>query len=209
MTHQNLYISSPDLGVHITLSDTIVESISFEGAQAQDPILEKYIPYCVGYSLRECAEHSAQYVVHDMCRGQKRQPQQGIDSIHMLSPNLERAQSLLRQALHQQSTQLKDWNFEDRGLSTQWQQKSTAQQKLILDPITQQYLNTRGYPAETLTLVQIDQYGRLFYEFSADTPVGVKPSLLLGLEHEFQQVLHERLEVFLTEMKDQHKLRRL
>ena len=209
MSTEHISISSPTLSVHITLTDTLVTALTFEGPQAQDPTLEKYIQHCIGYSLRECAEHSAMYVVDDLHKGHKRQPHQGIDCVQMLGSGLTQAQSLLREALQQQSTQIKEWNFEDRGLSLHWKKKSKAEQKDILNNIAHAYLEKRGYTQADLSLVQIDLYGRLFYEFSAAVPVGAKPGLLLGLEHEFQKILHERLEVFLTEMKDQHKLRRL
>ena len=208
MNTDTLYISSPSLSIRVTLVDSLVENISFEGAQAQDPILEKYIQHCIGYSLRECAEHSAMYVVHDSRQAEGRPPHQGIDCVEP-GTVLERAQSLLRQALQQHSAQIRDWNFEDRGLTSQWKSQSEAQQQKILNNITQQYLEARGYTKADLSLVQIDQYGRLFYKFSVNVPVTAKPGLLMGLEREFQKILRERLEVFLTEMKDQHKLRRL
>ena len=209
MSTEHISVDSPSLSVRITLNNTTVQAITFTGTKATDPVLNEYIRHCLGYSLRECAEHSAMYVVHDSQKYQKRKPQHGIDCIHMVGSTLELAQSLLRQALKQYSTNLKDWNFEDRGLTIQWQKKSQEQQRQTLGNIASQYLERVGYSKEALSLVQIDQYGRLFYEFSQDVPIAAKPGLLLGLEQEFQNVLQERLEVFLTEMKDQHKLRRL
>lgn len=208
MTIQNLYAESTNLSVCLTIDTGIIKNLVFEGEQSSAPILKEYVQNCIGYSLREAAEHSAIYVIHKYMENQTDTPNQGINCIQMLDPSLKNAQSLLRQLLRENMNNT-SWNFEDRGLSEEWLAKSESEKTMRLSEVTQDYLQKNGFPNTALSLVQIDQYGRLFYEFGPNIPVDVKPSLLLGLEVAFQRTLQERLEVFLTEMKDQNKLRRL
>ena len=200
---------SSDFGLRITLEQGIITELVFEGSNADSPILQSYHQRCVGNTLREAAEHSAMYVVHAIFADANRGIHHGIDCIQMVDPVLEKAQTLLRKVLKEQGEYRNGWNFADHGLSASWQEKTDEQKQSILDGITEKYLLSKGYAKDVLRLVQIDQYGRLFYEFDGEVSVSAKPRLLMGLEHAFQHALDERLEVFLTEMKDQHKLRRL
>ena len=206
---QEIYIAGTELSVRISLKESRVQKLVFEGSLAQDPVLETFIKHCTGYSLRECAEHSAIYTVSEVLRGTPRTPSQGIDSVTMLPPALGRAQALLRQAKKEQDVSHEGWNYEDRGLSKSWLAQSKEQQKERILPLQSRYLTQKGHAEEIISLTEIDQYGRLFYEFQEGTPSAIKPALLMGLECFLQENLNERLEVFLTEMKDQHKLRRL
>ena len=95
---QDIHMSAEELSVHIQLNEGLVTQLTFEGANAQDPILKTFTKYCIGYSLRESAEHSAIYTVAEALRGTPRNASQGIDSVTMLSPALAQAQALLRKA---------------------------------------------------------------------------------------------------------------
>ena len=206
---QEIHVTDTGLSVRIFLEENRVKELIFEGTHAQDPVLNTFIDYCKGYSLRECAEHSAIYTIASTLRGIPRTPSQGIDSVNMISPALGLAQSLLRKAQKERYSSTDGWNYEDRGLSEGWLKQSKDRQREIILPIQARYLEQKGHPVDIVSLTEIDQYGRLFYEFLEGTPSGIKPALLMGLEQFLQENLNERLEVFLTEMKDQHKLRRL
>ena len=206
---QDIHMSAEELSVHIQLNEGLVTQLTFEGSNSQDPILKTFTKHCIGYSLRESAEHSAIYTVSEALRGTPRNASQGIDSVTMLSPAIAQAQALLRKAYKEHKNDEDGWNYEDRGLSSAWMAQSKDEQREKILPVQLRYLQQKGHAEDIISLTEIDTYGRLFYEFQEGTPSGIKPALLMGLESFFQETLQERLEVFLTEMKDQHKLRRL
>ena len=205
---QEIHVASDDLAVTITIDNNKVQNLSFSGNNADALILNTLIEHCKGYSLRECAEHAAIYVVADALRSTPRTPSQGIDSVNMLPPALEQAQNLLRTALNEHLPK-EGWNFEDRGLSETWMAQGQEKQRHLILAQQNQYLQQKGHEKDILELVEIDIHGRLFYTFKEGVSPAIKPGLLMGLEHYLQEELQERIEVFLTEMKDQHKLRRL
>ena len=212
MSIQTFHVETPQLALTITLEEDLVQSLLFTGALSYDPALQTLAKHCKGYSLRECAEHSTIYAVTDELEHiskAAKDPNMGIYCVDMVSQSLKVAQNLLRHAHKKHFPSPKEWNFEDRGLSSQWNAKETSLQKDLIIEVQNIFLQEKGYDLDILSLVEIDQYGRLFYEFQEGVETRIKPGLLMSLEKTLQKKLGERLEVFLTEMKDKHKLRRL
>ena len=177
---------------------------------ANRSILDLYAQFCIGVSLREAAEHGAIFAVSKLVKEQPLRGQ-GIYMPASVSPILGHAQALVRQGYRESlgDSLPKNWNFEDRGISSVWRQQDVTQKKERISVVLKDYLVERNLSANVLELLEIDIYERLFFCFHEGVSVDEKPELLLGLEIHLQDVFGERLEVFLSEMKDLNKIRRL
>lgn len=204
-----LKAESENLKIVIHLDNNLISDMTFSGLLSTDPILQIYKKHCIGYSLRECAEHSAIFAVSEVTKASSASPQNGIIGLHQVSPTLKAAQDILRQINRSVQSSEDGWNFNDRGLSQAWTAQSKERQRSQIERIQNDLLEKLGFGLTALKLEIIDQYGRLFYQFSEQIEAMTKASLLMKLEHELQDKLGERIEVFLTEMKDQNKIRRL
>lgn len=204
-----LKAESTELQVHIQINNKLISEMTFSGALSEDPILQIYKKHCIGYGLRECAEHSAIYVISEVTKDSPIKTENGIIGLHQVSPALKIAQDNLRQLNRTIQNTEDGWNFDDRGLSPQWTAQSYEQQSAQIVTVQKELLDTLGIKPDSLHLDTIDQYGRLFFQFTEQIDASTKASLLLKLEHALQDNLGERIEVFLTEMKDQNKIRRL
>ena len=211
--HSHYTRRSEDASVEllIEVTENKIINLHFKGDPSDRDIFELYSSLCVGCSLREAAEHSGIFTLAEWRTLNPRPSSSGIDTVDFISPGMRTAQDLLRQVCvqHYTTEELAQWNFDDRGLSQGWCELSEESKVNKIKAIQSTFLTGRGLTTNSLKLVTIDKYDRLFYEIHEQVPVQMKPELLLSLEISLQRKTGERLEVFLSEMKDKNKIRRL
>lgn len=203
-------------GRHLTvgLLDQTVVSAVFEGAETsrEAEILNVLAARIKGVSFREAAEHAAVYATRDLLeKGLLLRPT-GVVLTCNAGSELALAEHLLRQtylAWRGEAPADNDWNFEDRGLSPSWlglpreEKLSVARQHLTA------FLQRHTMSPSTFVISELDKHERINVRFGEEVPVAVKPGLLMDFEHYLRKHTGERLEVFVSEMKDLNRIRRL
>ncbi len=175
-------------------------------------VLQRTCDEMTGHTLREAAEHAAIYAASALARDGKLPRVPGISLPRALSPDIARAEALAREIYKNSHFRENDagiWNFEDRSLSMIWttqgkQEKITAVRKLLAE-----FLKDRKLAADAFSIVEIDQHERIDVSFDSTVQVSEKPGMLMDFERFLRRHTGERLEVFVTEMKDLNRIRRL
>lgn len=203
-------------GRHLTvgLLDQMVVSAIFEGAETprEANVLNALAARMKGVSFREAAEHAAVYATRDLLENGLLVRPTGVALTCNAGSELVRAECLLRQtylAWRGEAPADNDWNFEDRGLSATWlgllrEEKLTVARKHLAT-----FLQQRTMLPSTFVISELDKHERINVRFGDDVPVAVKPGLLMEFEHYLRKHTGERLEVFVSEMKDLNRIRRL
>ena len=158
-----------------------------------------------GMGLREARDHGVQYALSPNS-GQK---VAGIVLPANYSVTSRAAEQVLRQAIDGVlSPDPAQWNFEDHGLSAAWTHLALDERLRRVDELTAAYLKAAGL-SDAVSIVEIDQYDRVFVLFAPEFPVPAKPKALMDLEHHIRAATGERIELFVSEMKDNNRIRRL
>ena len=71
------------------------------------------------------------------------------------------------------------------------------------------FLSDAGLKEGDLKIVDIDRYQRVSILFGEGLEISKKPKLLFDLEHMMRNETGERIELFVVEMKDLNRIRRL
>jgi hypothetical protein len=100
------------------------------------------------------------------------------------------------------------WNFDDNDLSPAWRARSIAQRRAQVETLITAYLRDAGC-ADAAIITDIDAYDRVFIQFKADFPAPAKPVTLMQIERHIRRATGERIELFLSDMKDNNRIRRL
>ncbi|TSA57401.1 MAG: hypothetical protein D4R39_02430 [Methylophilaceae bacterium] len=199
----------------ITLKSEKVDSARFSGTigDVEKAVMSSVCKAMVGYSLREATEHSAVYAVKALIsNGILRRPP-GIALPSAMGQELALADILIgkiRQEAWAVGLLAGDgWNFEDRGLSQQWTGKGGKEKVAEIRAQLKKFLLDRGDSADSISISEIDRYDRINVHFSETVPISKKPKMLMDFESYIRDCIGERLEVFVTEMKDMNRIRRL
>jgi len=161
----------------------------------------------VGMGLREARDHGVQYAIAAQAGGKP--AVSGIVIPANYSPTSRGAALALRAAIDQTvPPSAKDWNFEDHGLSHGWRAIAKDVRSQRLEGLIKEFLQKAGLP-EAAVITDIDQYDRVFLQFQDDFPIAQKPPILMQLERHVRQATGERIELFMAEMKDNNRIRRL
>jgi hypothetical protein len=200
-------------GLSIGVRDGKVLWARHEGsADAREAaILQQVCDAMIGYTIREAAEHSAIYAAEALARAGVVNRPAGIALPGTMAPELARAEALARLVYKESGERPRpeDWNFEDRGLSAGWAAREKTAKAKEVRALLGEFLSTHRLAPDAFTIVDIDKFERIDVRFSESVPVGEKPKMLMDFERFLRDRTHERLEVFVTEMKDLNRIRRL
>lgn len=195
-------------------SSAAVATIRFAGYPAEDAeILKTMEDCCLGVSLREAADHAAIYATHRLVNSGTVPRGNGVVLPGNASPALVRAQRLLRQVYGSRVQGIpaseEDWNFEDRGLSHAWVSQGKGAKASRIRACLAEFCAREAMAPELLAIVDIDKYDRIDVRFAEEVSVQLKPKLLMAFERYLRLQTGERLELFVSEMKDLNRIRRL
>lgn len=182
-------------------------AITWQDPAADAAFLATLCRCLVGMSLREARDHGVQYANPTEPGAAKHI--QGIVMPMNYSVTSRAAEKALRTAIDQVAPpDPAQWNFEDRGLSAAWRKLPVDERRRRLDELLAAALKSAGSP-DAATVESIDQHDRVLLQFAPDFPVKAKPPLLMQLERHIRKATGERFEVFVSEMKDNNRIRRL
>ena len=179
-----------------------------EGFEKQ--ALEATCRAMVDVPVQESADHAAICAMGEL-RSQL-PPRAGIITPANAHPALGLAQRLTRlinKAYIERHGPPKDWNFFDRPFSAAWLQQERVQKMKTLNDALARFLSDAGLKEGDLKIVDIDRYQRVSILFGEGLEISKKPKLLFDLEHMMRNETGERIELFVVEMKDLNRIRRL
>ena len=185
-----------------------------EGAEGQHEmaILQRVCDEMIGRSPREASEHSAVYAADALARSGLLKRPAGISLPHAMGPALDRAEKLSHK-IYRNSTfweeNLGEWNFEDRGLSAQWVSKDKSEKLAKIGELLTRFFKDQNISDSAFSIAQIDKNERIDISFGDAVVIFDKPTMLMGFEKFLHDHTGERLEVFVAEMKDLNRIRRL
>lgn len=209
-----LSVSLDGRSVSVSLSESKIAGVAFSGSSSEKEkaVLDAVGEAMIGFTLREATEHAAIYAANALtAKGLLRRPA-GIGLPKAMGPEMALAEALLR-ALYRAAPlpPLKpdDWNFEDRGPTPAWVARERKDKVATVRGLLGTFLTGAGVGQDAIAVVDIDKYERIDVRFSEIVPIGVKPKMLMDFERFLRTQTGERLEVFVTEMKDLNRIRRL
>lgn len=198
----------------VAIADEVIVEAAHSGAQApaDRAVLDVCCGVIEGITPQEAADHAAIFTMHALKDLAMAAPVAGIltpgnaDPIFRLPVRLTRAINAAYREKHGAS---EDWNFFDRPFTPAWLSLSKDEKTARLRAISEAFVAERGLSDEDLWVVELDEHDRLNVGFGPNLEPRVKPGLLMDLERRIRRETGERVEVFLVEMKDLNKIRRI
>ncbi len=197
--------------IDLTLENGAIATASIRwDNEASDAVFLTTLSHSLkGMSLREARDHGVQYACAALKAAGKGTKVAGIVIPANYSETSREVVKALRTAIDSATPpKPADWNFEDHGLSDAWRRNSTEQRTQQLEALFKEYLQASGLP-DGVSVADIDQYDRVFILFDEGFSVAQKSSVLMQLERHVRRATGERIELFVSEMKDNNRIRRL
>ncbi len=184
-------------------------SLRWDNEASDAAFLATLSQHLKGMSLREARDHGVQYACAALIAAGKGARVAGIVIPGNYSETSRAAAKALRAAIDTATpSKPADWNFEDHGISDAWRQISSEERTRQLEALFKEHLQKSNLPGAVL-VTDIDQYDRVFIQFDEGFSVAQKPPVLMQLERYVRQATGERIELFVSEMKDSNRIRRL
>jgi len=181
-------------------------AIAWNNPSADKAFIDALARALKGKGLREARDHGVQYAYASLNGAS---PVKGIVIPRNYSDTSRAAVAALRKAIDTvEQPNPADWNFEDHGLSDTWRKIPKDERGKRLEAMIGDYAKKSGL-TDAVTVTEIDQYDRVFVQFADDFPVEKKPSALMQLERYVRGETGERIELFVSELKDNNRIRRL
>jgi hypothetical protein len=204
-------------GVRLTLrldardDQRIIRQASLSGARTaeENSVLETLCAIVVGRPLQEAADHGVIYIAAQSPLAAK---VAGIRTPQNAGPIFAFAQRLIRNVFAAANAQSQVAYQENRwyvSADANWLAKSEAEQASILKPVVARFLHAKGQSEDDLWISRIERGTRVTVAFGASVHYAAKPRLLMDLERRLRAETGEPLELFMEEMKDANRIRRL
>jgi hypothetical protein len=196
------------LRVAIDPADHTIQGMSAEGATGEvtKRLLAVLADLCHGLPILEAADHGALKLEYKLRRSGSR-PRPGIVIAECTDPAFSFISALLRAILadYRRQTGFKDIrnNF-DVAAGPRWMNANEAGRKALLN----EAFTASGFASEVATVVAIEYDVRVVVALTG-IPAGQAARTLTLLERAAKERVDPRLELFLSELKDSNKLRRL
>jgi hypothetical protein len=190
----------------------IVRGASHTGATDAQTIrvLGQLCGIVVGRPLQEVADHGVIYTAAAL--PEDCAPITGIRTPRNAGPAFALAERLVR-LIHADA--LKHFNVGHREnawyirASADWLAKNEIEQASVLKPLIADFLSTNGLTDSDIWICGIERGTRVTIAFSEAISYSLKPKLMMEIEQRLRQETGDPLELFMEEVKDANKLRRL
>ncbi|MBC8072706.1 MAG: hypothetical protein IAG13_30580 [Deltaproteobacteria bacterium] len=187
---------------------TIVQA-SFSGAgdRLEVGVLETLCTIIELLPIIEAADHGVLRLEHTLRTGAP--PVPGIVTPKAAAEIFDRPHALLRDALasYRAATGYAELtSSHDGGPSAQWRARASDERHAAIAGCVASFIATRDLPADAFRLVAIEFDVRLVFRAAPNPEL---PRLTMALERAIRHDLDPRLEVYLEEIRDRNKLRRL
>jgi len=203
-----------ELRVTIDAGSTQLTVLEAQYTGAGDPlaaeVLDTMCKIIVGRPLQEAADHGAIYAVKALSERAAKVP--GILTPRNAGAQFALAERLIRR-VHASATgpaqpgpRNNAWHL---APARDWVAKSEAEQADVLKPVIAEFLSQKGLAGGDLWISRIERRIRVTVAFSDAVDYAAKPGLLMELERRLRDVAGNPIELFMEELKDANKIRRL
>jgi hypothetical protein len=182
------------------------------GSPETRPLLEAVCEAIEGLPLREVADHGGHRLELALRgRGEPRLVP-GILSPENADPRVAAAVRTLRSLVHQFSTRvapvavLSDFV---PPVSQRWATATAADRESMTKAALASIARGLGFGDRAIELAQIQGDRRVVVSLSPEVPVGRRPTLLFDIERSLKSSVEDGLSVYMEEMTDKNRLRRL
>lgn len=197
--------------VDVATQRLMIRQARHSGADAgmQRDVLEAFCATVEGRPLQEASDHGLMYVLEKV---------PGVPKVAgILSPRNAGAPFLLAERLIRKThaDACKHFNIEHRENhwyirpTAEWLAKGEADQAAVLKPIFAKYLRGNGFAEGDMWITRIERGTRITVAFTDAVSYARKPKLMMSLEVHLREVTGHPLELFMDELKDANKLRRI
>jgi hypothetical protein len=203
-----------ELSVTVNSADKrlIIRVAHHSGARSEPEriVLDRLCAVIEGRPFQEAADHGAIYAVAAL--PELRTPVHGISSPRNAGAPFVLAERLLRQAHSAACKQLNVGPRENAWYvkpGMDWLRKNEMEQAATIKPMIAEYLRANGYTENDLWICRIERGTRVTIAFADRVPYAAKPQLMMALEQKLREHTGDPLELFMEDMKDANKIRRL
>ena len=173
-------------------------------------VLDKLCTIIVGRPLQEAADHGAVYIAAAL--PEDCAPITGIRTPRNAGPAFVLAELLMRKvhaaARHHFNVGHRENAWYVRP-TADWLSKDETSQAEVLKPIITAFLRANGSGKDEIWICRIERGTRVTIAFGDKVSYAVKPKLMMLLEQRLRRETGNPLELFMEEMKDANKIRRL
>lgn len=200
------------VGVDGGSSRLIVREANHEGAAdaLTARVLDKLCAIIVGRPLQEAADHGAVYTTAAL--PEDCAPVNGIRTPRNAGPAFALAERLMRQ-VHAAAREHFNIGHRENAWylrpNADWLSKDEPAQAVAIKPIIADFLKANGLLDDDIFISRIERGTRVTIAFSENVTYKTKPKLMMSLEQQLRRETGNPLELFMDEMKDANKIRRL
>ncbi len=191
-----------------------VDAAAFAGAvgKIQYGVLEGLCRIIEGLPIQEAADHGASRLEYAWRDSKSRSACAGIVTPRSAAPEFALAHTLVRAALqmYRDTTGFAEAHSDfDGGVSLHWRRLDTAGRRAMIAACCESFLAARNLDRDAFELVAVEFDARLVLRAHANVAGPNLPGLVMDLERTIRADIDPRLEVYLEELRDRNKLRRL
>lgn len=185
-----------------------------DGAQtlAAAAVLDVFCDELVGMTVQEAAEHGAIRLEFRLRAGATQRSVAGIvlprnaDQVFELPARLIRA---LAAAYREQTGAAFGPNGFTRPIGAAWLRLSDDEKLAKVNGLLAERIVSLGLGPQDASAIAVEQHYRVTIAFGEGVPIDEKPRFLRRLERVLHQSLEPSIQVFMSEVKDANKMRRL
>jgi len=190
----------------------LIKTATFSGArnQLESEALNVFCAIVKGRPFQEAADHGAIYTVEALAHRAAKVP--GIRSPRNSGPQFALVERLIRSAHSEARDHLKIGHRENGWYikaSSDWLAKSDAERIDTIKPLIADFLREKSLTDDDIWISQIERAIRVTVAFKETVPYNLKPGLMLALEKKLRAITASPIELFMEELKDANKIRRL
>jgi hypothetical protein len=200
------------VGVDVASSRLIIRHAGYEGA-ADDltrRALDRLCAIIVERPLQEAADHGVIYAA--AAAPEDCAPVDGIRTPRNAGASFVLAEKLLRQVHTKVCNDLNIGHRENAWYlrpSQGWLAQDEKTQANLIKPIIVDFLRANGLDEDAVFICRIERGNRVTVGFSEHVSYTIKPTIMLWLEKLLRRETGHPLELFMDEMKDANRIRRL
>ncbi len=175
-------------------------------------LLDQLCELIEGLPIQEASDHGVIRLEADLRDGSEQPPVPGIITPESAEPALALPLELVRDALRAYRERIgyqETANEFDPGPSPEWRSLGDADRRARLDRALADICRENGFAPEGVAVTAIEHDVRIVVDLTGELALGDKQSHMMTLEAGLKDMVDCRIELFLEELTDENKIRRL
>src|SRR5581483_3442988 len=183
-----------------------------DGAPEITGVLEVFSATIEGLPLQEAADHGTVHACERLRQSIAAPLVKGIHTPASMGTAFRRCNRLIRNIAAQFRAAIGDGNnrnFWNPPLSRGWRLQAAGEQLAVLQAVVAEFCAESSVAAGSICAVRVEKARGGVIDFSEDFAAARKPRALMQLERLVRARTGEMLEIFMEELKDNNRIRRL